>query len=434
MHGFVSARQPGTNDPSEPRLRDELRHTLTLALGTGVSSLLRIAYVVYAARVLGPTAYADLYALLSIVFLFAAGISPIAGTVSRFTSLYLARGDASALAGLRAYARAQLWRIAAALVVAAPVVVVVLRRQLSLDSLLLPALTVAILPLMLFLDLPRGLLRGAQQFASFSINVSVEAVVRLGLSVALLARAAAAESALLAYLLAALLTLPLGEVQVRRLGRGAEPRPADDDTLRRFGGNLFLLAFIGAALQNVDVLVARNVFPDLEAGLYSAASSLTRVVGLVFLPFGIQLLPALTARVADGRRANRTLAAIMSAFGGLALGVVAVLSLAGERILGLLFGVDYVGAQPLIAPLGAALTFTLLTAMLGQAFTARSSFGFLPFYFAVLAAEVGILWWTRSSPETFAAGLLASQLLAFAVVLLCFLATARRRRPTGSAP
>lgn len=407
-------------------MRDELRHTLTLAFGTGISSFLRIAYVVYAARVLGPAAYADFYAVLAFVFLFAAGMAPIAGTVSRFTSLYLARSDLGALSGLLRFARAQIWRIVAILVIVSPVVVLALERQLALDSRLLSCLAAAVLPLALLLDLPRGLLRGALRFTEFSVNISVEAVIRLGLSVVLLARAATAEAAMLAYLIAALLAWPFGELQVRSIGRGAKPDSADGRMLRRFGANLFIVAFIGAALQNIDVLVARGFFPDLEAGLYSAASSLARVVGLIYLPFGVQLLPVLTARLADGRGSNRALAAIMSAFGALALLAVAIISLSGEWVLGLLFGADYLAARPLIAPLGAAMVFALLSILLGQAFTAMSSFKFIPFYLGGLVVEMGILWWTRTSPANLAAGLLVSQVLTFGVVLICYLATTRR--------
>ena len=420
---------PRRNDPSEPRLRDELRHTLILAFGTGVSSLLRIAYVVWAARILGPEAYADFYAVLAFVFLFATGMAPIAGTVSRFTSLHLARSDPGALAGLLRFARRQVWRIVGALAIASPLIALALQSKLRLDSFAIAVLTAAILPFALLLDLPRGVLRGALDFTAFSVNVSVEALIRLVLSVALLAWAPSAEAALLAFLIAALFIWPIGELQVRKIVGGAEPAVADGRTLARFGGNLFLVAFIGAALQNIDVLAARALFADLEAGLYGAASSLVRVIALIYLPFGIQLLPALTVRIADGRRTAPMLGAIMAAFGALALSSVAALSLLGEPVLRLLYGGDYLAARPLIAPLGAALTFALLSILLGQAFTAMSSFRFLPFYFAGLVAELAILWWTRATPTSFAAGLLISQILTFAVVLACFLIFARRPAP-----
>jgi O-antigen/teichoic acid export membrane protein len=415
-------------------LRDELRHALVLALGTGISSLLRIAYVVYAARELGPAAYADLYAGLSLVFLFATGMAPISGTVSRFTSLYLAADDRGALAGLLRFARSQVRRIALGLVVLAPLLVLGLRSQLSSSSLLPPVLIAAILPLALLIDLPRGLLRGAQRFWGFSLNIGIEAAVRLGVSVALLARSATVGSALLAYLLAALVTLPLGAAQTRAVGAGAgaEDKPADGRLLRRFGANFFLVAFLGAAVQNIDVLAVRNLFPDLEAGLYSAASSIAKVVALIYLPFGVLLLPSLTARFASERQPERTLTAIMGAFAGVALVAVATLSLAGEAIVRLLFGADFVGAQPLIAPIGLAMTLAFLSIMLGQAFTAMNRFGFIPFYLAAVVAELIILWWTHASLSDLAHGLLVSQTLTFVVMLVCFVTTVRSFRPVSA--
>lgn len=412
-------------------MRDELRHTLTLAFGTGISSILRIAFVVYAARVLGPAAYADLYAGLSLVFLFATGMAPISGTVSRFASLYLASDDRGALAGLLEYARSQVRKVVLALIVLSPLVVLGLRSQLSGRSLLPPILVAAILPLTLLIDFPRGLLRGAQRFRDFSINLGVEAAIRLALSVALLARSATPESALLGYLLAALIVLPLGVRQTRTIDGGAAPKPVDGRPLRRFGANFFLVAFIGAALQNIDVLAARNFFPDLEAGLYSAASSLARVVALIFLPFGVLLLPSLTTRFSLGQQPKRTLAAVMGAFAVAALAAVATLSLAGEPLLNLLFGAGFSGAQPLIAPLGLAMTLAFLSIMLGQAFTAMNRFGFIPFSLAAVAAELAILWWARAEPLVLANGLLAAQLLTFTVMLVCFVVTVRTAGSTG---
>lgn len=406
-------------------MRDELRNTLVLALGTGTSSLLRIAYVVYAARELGPAAYADLYAALSIVFMFGIGMAPISGTVSRFASLYQADGDLGALSGLRRFARSQVLRIVGGLVVLSPLLVLGLRSQFSSRSIWVPILVVATLPFVLLVDLPRGLLRGGHRFGTFSVNLTVEAVLRLGLSVALLARVSIPESPLLAYMLAALLTLPVSAAQTRAIARDAEAKSVDAQLLRRFGANFFLVAFIGAALQNIDVLAARRFFPDLEAGLYSAASSLAKVLGLVYLPFGVLALPTLTARFSQRLQPKRTLAAIMCCFAAVALATVGLLAWQGERLLGLLFGPDYVDAHPLIAPLGLALTLALLTILLGQAFTAMSRFEFIPFYFAALIAELGILWWMQGSPLELARGLLVSQLVTFVLILTCFVITVR---------
>ncbi len=406
---------------------------MVLGLGTGISSLLRIAYVVYAARVLGPAAYADLYAALSLVFLFGTAIGPISGTVSRFTSLYLAEDDAGALAGLRRFARAHVTRVAIALVVLSPLLMLGVRGQLGATDWTLPAIVVAIFPLTLLVYLPRGLVRGAHRFGHFSLQLTAEAGLRLLLSVFLLSRAATAEAALLAYLAAALLLLPIAELQARSIGRGVDPEPVDGGLLRRFGASFFLVAFIGAAFQNIDVLAARRFFPDYEAGLYGAASSLAKALALVYLPFGTLSLPTLTARFTRKERPERAVAALLGGFGALGALVLAGLVWQGERVLRLLHGEAYLEAQPLLLPLGSAMLLILLSGLIAQAFTAMGRFEFLPLYGAALVAELAILWWTQSSPIDLAWGLAASQLLTFGLVLAAFVRTSRTRQ-AGETP
>ena len=388
--------------------------------------------MVLAGRVLGPAAYADFYACLSLVFLFATGLAPVSGSITRFTSLYLARGEEDRLRSLYDAMPRRVGRYAVWIGIVGILAVYPLVRWLQLDSLWSGLLVALILPVTLMLDLPRGMLRGLQAFRAYAVNLVQEASIRLALGALLLVALPRTEVGLGVYLVAALAMLPISRRQVR-LPAASGDRRADIAALERTMLPMLAFAFVAAGLQNVDILFVKSTFEPVAAGQYAAASALARIVALAFMPFSIKLLPVLTTAYSRDRRLLRPLAAHAAGFVTLAAVVVIVYAGWGETILQRVYGETFAGAGELLLPLSLAITVAFLVVMIGQAFTAMNQFHFVPFYAAGLLLVGAGLWWQRGSLPMLAWTLLATQVLTLIMMLSLLLKATSAERASREA-
>ena len=69
-------------------MRKETKHTFSLLAGTGITAAFSLAYMVFAARTLGPAVSADFFAVIALVALCQVALGPINGTVARFSAAY----------------------------------------------------------------------------------------------------------------------------------------------------------------------------------------------------------------------------------------------------------------------------------------------------------------------------------------------------------
>lgn len=408
-------------------MQTETRHSGELAVGIGTSAVLRIAYVIYAGRVLDPAEYAEFYGALALVFLFSTALGPVASSVTRFVSLFAANGEMDRVRALRGVmSRRVSWYallvLAAGLILAYPI-----RAALHFQSIATPILAFGALAVSLPVELSRGILRGVERFRAYSLSLFLESGFRLLLCVFFLYLLATAGMGLLAYVLAAGFMLLVTPLQLRPVGVATtHPQLAEDRrAVERLMGPLFVFAFAGAAFQNMDVFFVKRMFSPVEAGYYSAAASLAKSAGLVFAPFGVLLLPLLTGAYARQEALLPLLLRTASRFAGLAAALVVVFVIWGEPIVRYLYGDAYVAAGPLLPVLTAAMALALLAIMIGQAFAAVNRFAFLLFYLPGLAVEaVGLA--LSNSMLTLVWVVFVTQALTLLAMTIYFLSAAKK--------
>jgi O-antigen/teichoic acid export membrane protein len=381
-------------------MRPETRHSLVLTLGTGVTTAVALAYSVYAGRTLGKASYGDFVAILSLVALCHLSLGPINGTVARFSAQYASEGS---LGRARTLWRYVTWRIAKYGLIAAVLAVLCaapLTSWLRLSSVWSFVVGVGIVYVTLVLAVSRGALRGLQAFGSLSINTATESVVRLSAGVVLLGLWCQTESGLTAYLVALVAVVFLARAQLSRIWGGHAYESIDGTPIRRFAGPLLIMTVTSAALQNMDMLVAKRFLVETDAGLYAAAFTLSRMMGALVTPFSTLLLPLLTKLHGEGRRLAGTFARTCSYFLLLASVPITLFALWPEQIVTLLYEDEYAGAGVFLLPLTLTRLFGYLCHMIALAFVATNSFRFLWVYVGGLAVQlVLLLMWHESGEQ-----------------------------------
>lgn len=334
--------------------------------GIAAANIGNYVFHLLAARSLGPTSYADLAALVALAGLVALPLGGLQAAVARDVAFLAAYGAGHAVAA----------RIRRALVLAlvagtcgtliflalAPFV----QRVLDIES-LGAVLLAGLLTMPAFLTpIVWGWAQGLQRFVVLSLSVTVAPAARLLLLGGLLAAGLTVTGAMTATILAATIAVlvPLWVL------RGSLRQPAEITPLdfRQLSSRVLpvvagLLAI--TALTTVDVIVAKSVLPEYEAGIYGAASLIGRVI--LYLPAAVAtvLLPKVAARSTLRQTSDDILAGSLAVTAGFCAITTALYALAPHSLVRLAFGDSFDDAAPLLWLFALAMSgYSLLNVLL----------------------------------------------------------------------
>lgn len=259
------------------RLRRLLEGSASIAVAILVMNVATYGFQMVAARTLGPAEYGGFASLMALLLVIAVVQLGLQATAAR--QIAAAPGDVSRIAPamLRLTDRAALV-LGGALLVASPLV----WKLLRLDG-IVPALLVAACAVPLtMVGGQAGILQGERRWHALGVLYLAMGLPRLVLGTAAMLVRPDATSAMVGVLLGALTPVAVG----RYLLRGdVHAAPGSQSSLRTTAreslrNSFALLSFL--VLSNTDIVVARNVMDDHEAGLYAGGLILTKAV--LFLP------------------------------------------------------------------------------------------------------------------------------------------------------
>lgn len=330
-----------TDSGSETRQASGAQATALVGGGLVLLGVSASAFLVLAARAVGPSDFAGLAVLWTLVYTLGIGLFvPFEQEVARALAARRARGEGGAPVVARAV------RLAGLLLGATTV------GALLLSSVLLDWLGgswVNLLALLLACAalagqyLARGVYAGSGRFGPYSLQISTEGAVRLLLCAGLVV-AGVSTPAPYALLLAGapLVSLLVTAAPFKRLATvPGPPAPAGETTVNL--GWLIGAALAAQGLANLGTLavtVLSSPAEEAAAGHFLAGFTIARSPLFAFAAVQAVLLPGLTRHLARGHHAGfrRQLGLVMSVT--VALGVLGVAGsfLLGPEILGLLFG------------------------------------------------------------------------------------------------
>lgn len=421
-------------------VRDRLPPWLTnsgvIATGMGVMNVTNYAFTLLAARLLGPSQYGAVAALMGLMLVLnviALGLQAAAARrISRHAEL---------AAQVRRSVVAAAWRAGLALglltLAASPLLVLVLR----LDG-LAPALLLAVscLPLTI-LGGQAGILQGERRWLPLATVYLASGVGRLGLGLLGMWWRDDVVGAMLGVTVGAFVPIAVGWVALRRedtveaapllpapaegpTGPGASPAVPPPPTrvlVEVLHNSHALLAFF--ALTNADVVLARTMFSDQVSGWYAGGLILAKAV--LFLPQFVAVIafPEM-ADPAQRRRMELSALGVVLAIGATATAVAWALSRYAVLFVG---GAEYSALEPTIWAFAAVGTLWAMEQLMVYSTVARQSRRAVAVIWLGLAVLV-----VGSQPLSTMTGLLwlvAGVHVAVLGALVVLSQTAHRRRP-----
>ena len=352
-----AVRQPAVagSEPSGSLGDPETGKAIGLAAATMAANLVAVVFTVVFTRILGAGGYGSLAALLNAtVILFVPGAALQVAAAREATLGRLGR-DGELAGTLARWSRHILGGLAAIAVIS-----VAARRPLADVMNLDQAWAAAAVPvtgvMWLLLCLQRGLLQSARAYREVGLSVLFEALGRLVLAIALVSAGLDVTGAFLGTLASVALTASaLAWLLRHRLGppdRHSRPHPLP--ALARGAALPIAALTLVAALQNVDVIMAKHVLAASVAGVYAASTVAAKAVVWIAVGLGFWVLPEATRRRAAGRDPRGVLLRALAVIAVLAAGALAIFAAVPQLLLRTAFGADYESGAGVLLQLGAA--------------------------------------------------------------------------------
>jgi O-antigen/teichoic acid export membrane protein len=378
-------------------------------VGCGFSYL----YQIYVGRALGPERYGAFGSLFAIFYLLSVFSGAVQAGGARFISKYQAMGDKDKI-GSFLYGMMK----KAALLGGAGFLVFVLISSgvasfLKIDSTLQVVILGTVILFSFLTPATMGALQGLQRFYLFAILGAMTMGLKFAYGFVLVdmgygvsgALGAVTLSTMTIFVLSILFLLPY--LQSGRKGNGHNFRE-----LYLYSVPALLIMMCLAFPSNLDVILAKHYFEGQEAGLYTAASVMGKIV--LFLPGAVAavMFPKAAKMSILGQNTmalfNRSLI-----YTGLLSGAAAATFIAFPGLIGTIFGKTYMGASSITSVYVMAMTVFSLTWIVAQYCLAVNDLMYTYLLTAFTAVEFLVMAFLHGSVMQMAWILLVVNLLLF---------------------
>ena len=373
---------------------------LYLFVATFVANVLGYGYQVVMARLLRPEEYAVLTALFGILILESISSQVIQSATAKLAAQYRARGEEAAL---HAFVRRWAARVGGG--AAAVGLLVALLSGAIAGALALPALSVTLLGLTLFLALVftfgLGLLQGLARFVWMGTALIAQAGVRLAVGVLLVLAGFGVDGAFTGATAAIALSLgvlaiPL--VPLFRAARGSTVKHELGPAETRFFALSAVVLLAYAALTNIDAVLARSLLGASEAGAYAGAITMGKIVLFAPIAIGFLLLERTARAHARGEDTDRALylalAFVLATSGVVALAYI----LLPEFLVPIVVGSQYPETAKIVGTYGVAALANALLNLWISYFIGRGEMRVGLLLAVAVVAEVALLLTNATDP------------------------------------
>jgi polysaccharide pyruvyl transferase CsaB len=358
-------------------------------------------------RWLGPTAFADLSLIITLMLVVTLITSALQTVSARFSAIYAAEGDATRQVGLRRWLG---WRAASigAVFLAICTLGAPLWQSFFHTASYWPFIILGLcLPFYFAQGVDRGILQGQIRFGALSLTYQAEMWVRLVAAIGFVAIGWAVNGAVTGLALSIVGTWLVGfwalrDTRAQRPQTSSETAAgslpaADRRSVLAFAGPV-VAALIGQVLiNNSDILIVKHFFPAEAAGHYAALALIGRIVFFATLSVVAAMFPIVAQKQQRGEPHRHLLWLALALVAAASLAVIGITVLKPELMVRLLFGAAYLPIAPLLWLYAiATMLYALANVVINYRLSAGEGGGST---FAILAGagQVGGLWLFHSS-------------------------------------
>jgi O-antigen/teichoic acid export membrane protein len=299
-------------------------------------------------RWLGPSLFADLSLIVTLLLIVTFITAPIQMTTARYSAIHTADGDMKALASIRRF----IWRAAVVfgltLTVLFAIFAPLLQKFFHTQSSLPFIIFGAALPFSLLQGVDRGILQGQTRFKILAISYQVEMWTRLLVSIGLVALGLSVNGAVIGISLSFIATWLTARLAVKGLFTKENISKEVRTGLIAFATPVLIAQLGQILINNSDVILVKRFYEAEQAGQYAALALIGRIVFFATWSVVTTMFPIVAQKQKMGEPHGHLLWLSLGIVTAVSMPIVLLTLFVPEWIVRILFGAQYLGIAPLL--------------------------------------------------------------------------------------
>jgi len=351
-----------------------------LTIGTLVGGAGNYLYHLLMGRMLGPTDYGILVSLISLSYLLSIPVGAISLVIVKFVSTFKGKKEIGAISTLFKISTKKVLPFSFLVLLIFLILTPLITSFLHLPSSLPFIIVLGVFFIGVFSTINRAVLQGLLRFDYISLSGVLEVVLKLIVAVLFVIYGFKVNGALFGFLIAGVFAYFFTFYPLRfLLKKNQRELNLNGKEMFNFALPVFFSTLAFTSLYTSDMVLVRHFFPDQQAGLYAALSTLGKIIYFLAGPVIVVMFPMISERHASGEKYKNLFLA--------SIGLVVIICFLGTTayflfpslIIRILFGSQYSSAIPYLGLFGIFLSFYSL------------SFLFINFYLSIKKTKVVIL-------------------------------------------
>lgn len=367
-----------------------LRHGGIIFIATVIGGVFNYFFQLYIGRALGPEGYGEFSALVSLLYITSVPAGTIVTTIALFSSEYKTKSEYGKIKYLIIYSIKKLFIFGLAGFLIIGMISGAISSYLNISS-NVPVLIIGLIFLISAIyPITTGALQGLQNFTQAGLNGILAALFKLIFGVMFVYIGWGVEGAILSLFASSFLAFLLAFIPLRFVLRETSIKTRNMDILK-YSVPVFMALFVITVISNIDVVLVKHYFSAAEAGYYSAASLLSKIIFFISGSIATVMFPKVSELHIKKEKTTIVLKNSLAYTGMLSLLAVVVYWTAPAFVVGMLFGREYTETTSIIGMAGTAFMFFSLAYILIMYNMAVKNFKFLYLITAVLLLEILLL-------------------------------------------
>ena len=299
-------------------------------------------------RWLGPSLFADLSLIVTLLLIVTFITAPIQMTTARYSAIYTASGDLNTLSSIRRF----IWSIAAGFGLVLTILFVTFAPRLQsffhTQSAVPFIIFGAALPFSLLQGVERGIIQGQTRFKILAVSYQLEMWTRLLVSIGLVALGLSVSGAVIGISLSFFFTWLMTSLAVRGLFTKQNISRDVRLELTAFAIPVLTSQLGQILINNSDVILVKRFYNAGQAGQYAALALIGRIVFFATWSVVTTMFPIVAQKQKMGEPHGHLLWLSLGIVMAVSAPIVMLTLFIPEWIVKILFGTQYLQIAPLL--------------------------------------------------------------------------------------
>lgn len=391
-----------------------LKNSLIYFVGTLIFSVFNYLFNAQMGQKLGPSEYSIIGSLLSLIVIITMPTNAVSTIIMRYAAHYNSQNQGGKI---KAFALHLTKRMASVGILIA--IIFALASGWIADFLKLPSTTPVIIisPILAFLfvlPINRGLLQGLQRFFDSVINQNIDPLIKLILGLSLVSLGYGVNGAMVAILIGTAIAYFGSFWPIRQLLREpSQPIAHLPTEAKEYSWTAFLAFIFATLLLQIDVILVKHFLDPHTAGLYTALSTMAKIVLFVTTPVVSVMFPMISDL--RGRDQKHYLILMQSFLLVFAIGLISCLGFYwfAPTVVNILYKAEFISVAPYLGLFGVAMLLYSLTNLWVNYFLSIGNRFFIIALGLITILEIGLIWWRHDNFTVIINNLLLTNAMGF---------------------